>query len=95
MTKSSIYSLLKFIMFKSFLILDRKFYEQCDGVAMGSLLGPTLANVFMRCFESICLENCPPYFKPIVYRRFVDDTFLVLSNKGSCWKIKKSSQQTT
>ena len=34
-------------MFKSFFIFDWKFYEQCDGVAMGSTLGPTLANIFM------------------------------------------------
>ena len=59
----------------NFLIFDGKFYEQCDGVAMGSPLGPTLANVFMCHFENIWLENCPSHFKPIVYRRFVDDTF--------------------
>ena len=27
-------------------------------------------------FENIWLENCPAQFKPIVYRRYVDDTFL-------------------
>ena len=26
-------------------------------------------------FENIWLENCPPNFKPITYRRFVGDTF--------------------
>ena len=64
-------------MFESFFIFDGKFYEQCDGIAMGSPLGPTLANVFMCHFENIWLENCPSHFKPIVYRRFVDDTFLL------------------
>ena len=71
-------------MFESFFICNVKFYEQCDGVEMGSLLGPTLANVFMCDFENICLENNPPLFKPIFYRRFVEDTFLLLSNKISC-----------
>ena len=47
LTKSSFYKLLKFTMFESFFIFDRKLYEQCGGVAMGSSLGPTLANVFM------------------------------------------------
>ena len=37
-------------MFESFFIFDRKFYEQSDGVAMGS---PTLANVFICRFENI------------------------------------------
>ena len=46
-------------MFKSIFILDGKFYEQCESLAMSSPLGPTLANVFR-------LENLPAYFKPIV-----------------------------
>ena len=40
-------------MFELFFIFDGKFYEQCDGVAMGSTLGPALANVFMCHFENI------------------------------------------
>ena len=48
---------------------------------MGSPLGPALANVFMCHFENIWLENCPAHFKPIVWRRFVDDTFLLLEQK--------------
>ena len=52
-------------------------YRQVDGVAMGSPLGPTLANIFMCYHEKRWLENCPPQFKPIIYRRYVDDTFLI------------------
>ena len=80
-TKRSFYKLLKITMFESFFIFDGKFYEQCDGVAMGSPLGPALANVFMCHFENIWLENCPSHFKPIVYRRFVDDAFLLFRSK--------------
>ena len=68
LTQSSFYSLLKITMFESFFKFDRKFYEQCDGVAVGSPLGLTIANVFMCHFENIRLENCPANFKPIVYR---------------------------
>ena len=64
-------------MFESFFIFDGSFYEQCDGLAMVSFLGPTLANVFMCHFENIWLENCPSYFKPIAYRRFPEDTCLL------------------
>ena len=88
LTQSSFYSLLKITMFESFFIFDGKFYEQCDGVAMGSPLGPTLANVFMCHFENIWLENCPAHFKPIVYRRFVDDTFLLVQTKDHVEKFK-------
>ena len=53
MTQSSSYKLVKITMFESFFIFDGKFYEHCDGIAMGSTLGPTLANDFMCHFESI------------------------------------------
>ena len=85
LNKSSFYKLLKITMFESFFIFDGKFYEQCDGVAMGSTLGPTLANVFM---SQIWLENCPSHFKPIVYRRFVDDTFLLFRSKDHVEKFR-------
>ena len=55
---------------------------------MGSPLVPTLANVFMYHFENIWLENCPAHFKVIVYRRFVDDTFLLFQTKDHVGKFK-------
>ena len=55
---------------------------------MGSPLGPTLANVFMCYFDNIWLENCPAYFKPIAYSRFVDDTFLLFRIKDYVEKFK-------
>ena len=33
-------------------IFNSKFYNQIDGVAMGSLLAPVLANIFMGFYES-------------------------------------------
>ena len=37
---------------ESFFMFNNKYYQQVDGVAMGSPLGPTLANIFMCSFES-------------------------------------------
>ena len=50
-------------------------YEQIDDVAMGSPLGPLLANVFMSSIEEkVDVEGkLPPY-----YRRYVDDTLTVM-----------------
>ena len=57
-------------------------YKQIDGVAMGSPLGPTLANIFLNFHENIWLLECPLDFKPIFYRRYVDDTFLIFKSKA-------------
>ena len=61
---------------------------KCDDVAMGSPLGSTLANVFMCHFEHIWLKNCHSYFKPIIYRQFVDYTCLLYRIKDHVEKLK-------
>ena len=48
---------------------DGQLYEQTDGVAMGSSLGPLLANVFMCHLEEKLACDC---LMPHLYRRYVD-----------------------
>ena len=59
----------------NFFNFDGKIYEQTDGVAMGSPLGPSLDNAFLCFHEQIWLNDCPEDFKPVYYRRYVDDIF--------------------
>ena len=61
-------------------LFDSKFYVQVDGCAMGSPVGPSFANAFLSHYEKIWLHDCPNDFKPLLYRRYVDDTFLVFRN---------------
>ena len=56
------------------------FFDQIDGVAMGSPLAPVLANLFMGHHERIWLENykaCSILF----YRRYVDDSFCLFDTE--------------
>ena len=76
-TKDYFHDLLTICMSESLVLFGGEYYKQVDGVAMGSPLGPTFANVFLCFYEQIWLENCLVEFKPVVYRRFVDDTFLL------------------
>ena len=53
---------------------------------MGSLVEPTLANLFLFCHQLVYLVHCPLEFKSVVYRRYVDDTFLLFRSRE---RIKK------
>ena len=47
---------------------------------MGSPLGPSLANAFLSYHEKNWLNNCPQGFKPVFYRRYVDDIFILFKS---------------
>ena len=44
---------------------------------MGACCSPTLANIFLSYHEKRWLDGCPSEFKPVLYRRYVDDCFLL------------------
>ena len=80
-TNSNLFKLLETATCESSFIFDFLLYKQIDGVTMSSPLGPTLANAFLCHYEKEWLDNCPSHFKPIVYRRYVDDIFVLFSSK--------------
>ena len=52
---------------ETFLMFHNKYYEQVDGVAMGSPLGLALANIFMCSFESKWFRDCPNNFCTVFF----------------------------
>ena len=89
LTKDDFKQLLTIATTESFILFDNTYYQQIDGVAMGSPLGPTLANIFLGYHEIRWLTHCPPEFKPTYYRRYVDDIFLLFENAECLDKFKK------
>lgn len=49
---------------------------------MGSPLSPIVANIFLNHFEVLHLRNCPANIKPQLYRRYLDDTFIIFENEN-------------
>ncbi len=78
--KPSFASLLEIATCSSMFTFKDKLFTQIDGVAMGSPLGPSYANAFLCYHEQSWLDLCPLDFKPIFYRRYVDDTFLIFKD---------------
>ena len=69
--------LLELSVTNSIFLFNNALYKQIDGLGMGLPLSPTFANIFLCYHESIWLQDCPSDFKPVLYRRYVDDTFLL------------------
>ena len=68
---------------ESFFSFNNKFYIHVDGVAMGSPLGPILANIFLLHHEENWMNKCPIKYKPSFYRRYVDVFVLFESSKSA------------
>ena len=79
-TKKQFINLLDLAIKDSPFLFNNNLYVQVDGVAIGSCLGPTLTNAFLCHHETKWLRDCPSECKPIFYRRYVDDTFLLFKH---------------
>lgn len=51
------------------------------GLAMNAFPSPTVANIFLKYFETKCLAECLYNFKPQFHRRYLEDTFLIFINE--------------
>ena len=77
--KKEMFEMLSLTLKQSIILFDNKYYNQIYGVAMGSPLGPTLANIFLCYHESNWQKDCSKDFKPVYYKRYVDDIFVLLN----------------
>ena len=73
-------TLLCFATAQTHFLFKGSFYDQVDGVSMGSPLAPVLANLFMGHNEKDWIENYKGS-KILFYRRYVDDTFCVFERE--------------
>ena len=79
--KKSEFKYLLFLVTKdSYFIFNNILYKQIEGVAMGSRLGPSLANTFLAHREQNWLNSCPLEYRPLYYRRYLDDIFLLFKS---------------
>ena len=62
----------------TFFNLQGDFYEEYCGVAMGSPIYPTIANLFMKDFVTKDLASTQ--FHPKKWKMFVDDTCVIFSH---------------
>ena len=71
-TKKELKKLFLFPTSQTHFIVNSKFYNEIDGLAMGSPLAPVLANIFMVFFKSKWLDEYN-LNKPKFYLRYIYD----------------------
>jgi hypothetical protein len=81
-TEKDLRKLLEIALFDCYFTFDSELYQQVDGVSMGSPISPVLANIFLCDFEKRFLDTCPLEFRPLFYRRYVDDTFILFDTEA-------------
>ena len=57
--------LLQFSVKNCHFLFKGQLFEQTDGVAMGSLLGPLFASIFLSYHEAFWFDNCLRTIKPL------------------------------
>ena len=75
--------LLEFYLKNTYFSFQDQFYEQIKDAAMGSLVRPIVANLYMEYFEQKALSTAPT---PRLWHRYVDDTCVIhkeIHNKNS------------
>ena len=68
------------------ILFDGNYYDQIDGVAMGSPLRPVLANLFMGFYEKQWLKEFN-FCKVFLYRRYVDDIICLFNCEVDAMKF--------
>ena len=79
--------LLRLIFDNTLFFFNNCLYKRTDGLAMGNPLVPAMANIFLCNLEKEIFKSCPPNCRPLLYRRYLDDTFAVFSDEGEAIKF--------
>ena len=69
--------MLIFILQYNHFTFNGKTYLQIHGTSMGTPFAPNYANIFMAEIEKNILENPPQNKRPTLWKRFIDDIFMV------------------
>jgi len=70
---SDVMELLEFILTTTYFVFWDQFYAQKFGTAMGSLVSPMVAGIFMEFLEQLAITSVPIECKPKLWKRYVGD----------------------
>jgi hypothetical protein len=81
-----IMKLLHFTLTTTYFVFQGNLFVQKFGTAMGSPVSPLIANLFMEALEEKAIRTAPTACRPHLWKRYVDDT-LVIVKKGTSQQL--------
>ena len=81
-TKRELTKLFYFATSESHFLFNGQYYDQINGVAMGSPIAPVLANLFMSHFENKWIKEYKNH-QIFFYQRYVDGIFCMMENEAA------------
>lgn len=85
---NQIVKLLKIVLKQNYFRFNNRFYEQNDGLAMGSPLSAILSEVFLQYNEEVFLESLEKDHEILTYKRYVDDILIIYNESDKEEKDK-------
>ena len=80
------HNILKLVLKNNYFSYNNKYFEQKLGIAMGSICGPTIANLYVSIYEI----KWTTIYRPLAYYRFIDDVFLVVHGADISESLKNA-----
>ena len=90
LTKRTLKKLLLDYTTRTAFLFDNIFYEQTDGVSMGSSLAPVLTNIIITEFEKAIVDDLIKTGIIAFYRCYVDNTLVLIKPKDNPFNLNKN-----
>ena len=81
LTRTELRQMLELTTKNNVFYFNNQLYEQIDGLPMGGPASCVYANAFLCHHEHQWLLDCPKEFAPVLYKRYLDDCFVVFRDK--------------
>jgi len=79
-----LFKFLEIMFYKNIFKFNGQFFIQTNGLAMGSICGPTVANLYLYILE----KHWFFLREPLIYYRFIDDIFMASKGKANLDEIR-------
>ena len=84
------HALILLVLMNNFFVFNNRYFKQIKGVAMGTIVGPSIANLYIYTLEKKWLN----IHSPLLFSRYIDDLFIILFSRDKLQETITSLQNS-